>query len=138
MKTLVPFCLALCLLFAGTAFSQEQKTAFAKANVAKAGDGAACAELAWKKGNENTSYYLVERSTNGKAFKQIALVFTGEDNALVDYKFRDKGYAASGNTVYYRIGMVGENKELTYLPVQKVEPSSSAIANNPTAELKNK
>lgn len=138
MKTLVPFCLALCLLFAGTAFSQEQRTVFAKTSVTKAGDGAACAELAWKKGAEKTAYYLVERSTDGKTFKQIALVFTGEDNAVVDYKFRDKAYASGGNAVYYRVGMVAENKELTYLPVQKLEAASHDVAFDAANETKDK
>ncbi len=61
-------------------------------------------------------------------FKQVGLVFTAENAAVTNYKFRDKSFAAAGATAHYRISMVNEQKELTYLPVQKVELSSYAFS----------
>ena len=128
MKTVVSFFTAAFLLLSATAFSQN--TLFENAVLAKAGDGLLCVQLNWKKGGENTAYYLVERSSNGVDFKQIALVFTAEDGQFSAYKFRDKNFAQAGSAAYYRIGLVNDKKELTYLPVRKVEtaPANAALS----------
>jgi hypothetical protein len=128
MKTLYSLFVAAFVLFTSASFAQNQKTVFEGAYLTKGGDGAACVQMNWKKGSENTAYYLVERSTNGVDFKQVALVFTSEDTQFSNYKFRDKGFAAAGNIAYYRIAMVSEQKELTYLSVQKVDLASSIIS----------
>ena len=128
MKTLYSLFVAAFVLFTSASFAQNQTTIFEGAYLTKGGDGAAFVQLTWKKGTENTAYYLVERSTNGVDFKQVALVFTSEDIQFSDYKFRDRGFAAAGNMVYYRIAIVGEQKELTYLPTQKIDLASSTIS----------
>lgn len=133
MKTLLSFFTAAFLLFATTTYAQQQASVFEKAVLAKAGDGLPCVQLNWKKGTENTAYYLVERSADGKNFKQIALVFTSENPAFCNYKFRDKGYTESGNNVYYRIAIVNDQKELQYLPVKKADLSSTAFSVSPLA-----
>ncbi|HEU4903665.1 MAG TPA: hypothetical protein VFT06_12755 [Flavisolibacter sp.] len=120
MKTLVAFFVSAFVLLSTASYSQEQKSVFENAGLATAADGSSCVQLNWKKGAENTAYYLVERSADGKEFKQIALVFTAEDSQLVDYKFRDKGYASAGSAAYYRIIIVNDRHEITYLPVRKV------------------
>jgi hypothetical protein len=128
MKTLYSLFVAAFVLFTSNSFAQNQTTIFEGAYLTKGGNGAAFVQLTWKKGTENTAYYLVERSTNGVDFKQVALVFTSEDTQFSNYKFRDKGFAAAGNIAYYRIAMVSEQKELTYLSVQKVDLASSIIS----------
>lgn len=120
MKTLLSF-VATFLLIASTAIAQDQKSIFENVVIAKAADGTATVQLNWKKGAENTAYYLIERSIDGKEFKQVALVFTSEDANLVNYKFRDKGVASANGTAYYRICIVNDQKEITYLPVKKVD-----------------
>jgi hypothetical protein len=135
MKTLYSFFVAAFVLFTSTVSAQSQKSVFEGASLTKAGDGAACVQLNWKKGSENTAYYLVERSANGVDFKQIALVFTSEDAQFSDYKFRDKGFAAAGNNAYYRIAIVSDQKELTYLPVQLVDLGTSTTFG--TTEISN-
>ena len=122
MKALFTLFIAFFIISGNVAFSQEQKSVLERVAMAKAGDGSACVELAWKKGSENTSYYLVERSADGRDFKQVALVFTSEDMQFTDYKFRDKTFNASGNAPYSRIVLVNDQKELTYLPTKRVEP----------------
>jgi len=126
MKTFVSFFTAAFLLLSGTAFSQS--SVFETASLAKAGDGLPCVQLNWKKGGENTAYYLVERSSNGVDFKQIALVFTAEDEQFSAYKYRDKNFAQAGSTAYYRIVIVNDKRELAYLPVQKVETVPGSVA----------
>jgi len=120
MKTVVPFFLALFLLTASSLFAQERKTVFEAPSFAKAGDGSSLVNLTWKKGTENTAYYLVQRSIDGVEFKTVGLVFTSEDNNFSDYAFRDKVSEIGGAIeVYYRVGIVSDQKELTYLPVKK-------------------
>ena len=123
MKTILSF-VAAFLLIASTATAQDQKSTFENASLTKAADGAACVQLNWKKGAENTAYYLVERSNDGKEFKQVALVFTSEDANFVNYKFRDKGFASANGAAYYRICIVNDHNEITYLPAKKVDLSA--------------
>ena len=122
MKVYFTLFVAVLLFAANTSFSQNHKSVLERVSLAKAGDGALCVELAWKKGSENTSYYLVERSVDGKEFKQVGLVFTSEDPQFSDYKFRDKNYTISGNAPYYRIVLVNEQKEMAYLPARQLQP----------------
>lgn len=123
MKTLLSF-VATFLLIASTAIAQDQKSIFENVVITKAADGTATVQLNWKKGAENTAYYLIERSNDGKEFKQVALAFTSEDANLVNYKFRDKGVASATGAAYYRICIVNDQKEITYLPVKKVDLST--------------
>jgi hypothetical protein len=133
MKTLVSFFVAAFLFASVTVSAQDQKSVFENAILEKAANGTPCVKLNWKKGSENTAYYLIERSTDGKAFKTIALVFTSEDEKFCDYKFNDKTFASAGNTAYYRVTIVNDHKELTYLPVKKVDLSSTSFSASPVA-----
>lgn len=134
MKTSVLFLFVLSLLAATSVTAQDRKTALETIAVAKAGDGTPCTQLTWKQGTENIAYYLVERSHDGKEFKQIALVFISEDPSFTDYKFRDKGYTAANEAVYYRIGLVNDRKELSYLPVRRMELSGSTATTEGSAD----
>lgn len=130
MKTVVPFFLALFLLTASSLFAQERKTVFEAPGFAKASDGSSLVNLTWKKGTENTAYYLVQRSIDGVEFKTIGLVFTSEDSNFSDYAFRDKVNEIAGvDEVYYRVGIVNDQKELTYLPVKKTGLVNAIIKN---------
>lgn len=120
MKTVYSFFTAAFLLFAASSFAQSQKSFIESANLTPCADGTACVQLTWKKGTENTAYYLVERSADGNEFKPVALVFTSEDEQFADYKYKDKTPATTGSALYYRVSIVNSQKELTYLPVQKV------------------
>ena len=120
MKTLTLSLMAAFLMLSFIAFSQEPKTVFETASFSKTANNSPCVALGWKKGAENTAYYLVERSMDGNEFKTIALVFTAEDADFVNYQYKDKSFSASNNAVYYRITIVNDKKELTCLPVKKL------------------
>lgn len=126
MKTIVAFLSVLFLLTTTSLFAQDRKTAFENASFVKSSEGASYMNISWKKGTENTAYYLVQRSNDGKEFKTIALVFTSEESNFCDYKFKDKLVASEENSaMYYRIAIVNEQKEMTYLPVKKVAFSTA-------------
>ena len=116
MKTLL-FVLALTLVCL-TVSAQEQKTSFEKISVVTTSAGKA-AELSWKKGAENISYFIVERSTDGIEFKQCGIVFLSEDPAFEEYMFRDK-ITTNAVEVTYRIGGVSEQQTVSYLPAKKL------------------
>lgn len=126
MKTLAFFFTASFILLAAKSFGQEKKTVFEKASLTKAANGAAYVQLNWNKGFENTAYYLLEKSADGKAFGPLAVVYTSDDTALTAYHFRDKQVNVSEGTVYYRIALVDAKKEMTYLPVVKLALSSAS------------
>lgn len=120
MKSFATFFVAAFVCFTTASFAQDSKPVFENASLTKIADGAPFVQLSWKKGSENTAYYLVERSIDGKIFKHVAVVFTSEDANWTAYKYNDKSIGTSGNAVYYRIAMVSGMKEVTYLPVKKV------------------
>jgi len=98
--------------------AQEQKTSFENIAVVTTSAGMA-AQLSWKKGTENISYFIVERSMDGIDYKQCGIVFLSEDPEFNEYKFRDK-IAANTSGLLYRIGIVTEQKRLFYLPAKKI------------------
>lgn len=118
MKTTISTIIA-CIFFLTSASAQEQSTIFEKASLVSS-DKASYVLLNWKQGQENTSYYLVERSSNGVDFKQAAMVFTSEMPDFKNYKFKDSDISSANGAIYYRISIVNDKKEITRLPIKKV------------------
>lgn len=128
MKTRTTFLIAVILCFATAAFAQNTKASFEKAYLTRAADGIPCVQLNWQNGSENIAYFLVQKSEDGNVFKTVAMVFTSENPELTAYAYKDRTASADGKAVFYRIASVSEYKELTYLPVQKVEISVADAA----------
>ncbi len=65
-------------------------------------------DLKWSTETENNlSHIMVEKSTDGKNFKDAALVFTyGNTTAKSDYSFADKITKVKSGTIYYRLRTV--------------------------------
>ena len=65
-------------------------------------------DLKWSTETEtNLSHIMVEKSTDGKNFKDAALVFTyGNTTAKSDYSFADKITKIKSGTIYYRLRTV--------------------------------
>ncbi len=121
MKTLLTGC--ALLLFSTFSFAQESKTSLNNITVVSTSAGMA-AQLTWKKGSENVAFYVVERSYDGIDFKQCAIVFLSDNPDFTEYKFRDK-IASHSNGFLYRIGIVNEQKRVSYLPIRKlISPES--------------
>ena len=126
MKTLASFVAAFVLL-STVSFAQNKKSAFETAVMTKTADGKPCVLLNWTKGAENTAYYLVERSADGKEFRQVAIVFTSDEAQWTSYNFQDKNSAPFNGVVFYRIALVNDRKEVAYLPVTKVNVSEEKM-----------
>jgi hypothetical protein len=128
MKMLTSLLTAAFVFFATAAFAQENKTVFESAGLTKATNGAPCVQLNWRTGAESTAYYLVEKSADGIKFTSVAVVFASDDTQWTAYNYRDKSITASASAVYYRIALVSEKNELTYLPAKKVGLSFAETA----------
>ena len=116
MKTYLPALVLIFVCFFASA--QEQKTSFDGIAVVTTSAGMA-AQLSWKKGSENISYFIVERSTDGIDFKQCGIVFLSEDPQFNEYKFRDR-ISNTSHGLIYRIGVVTTQKRVYYLPSKKL------------------
>jgi hypothetical protein len=82
--------------------------------------------LTWESANEiNTSNYILERSTDGADFRQIATV-PAKGNSSNSYTYLDYSVASlMSPVVYYRLKMMDNNGSFTYSKVISVTFSSS-------------
>jgi hypothetical protein len=81
---------------------------------------------------QNNSYFEVERSSDMKVFKTVALVLdgfaaTGTSNGK-SYKFKeDAGDVRKGKTVYYRLKQIGTDNLVHYSEVMAVQMNATII-----------
>ena len=67
------------------------------------------------------SHFVLERSTNGKEWKDIATVFAmGGEGGQKGYTYKDKNVSASANILYYRIRLVDDSKETAYTSIKVI------------------
>lgn len=81
-----------------------------------AGKNALKIELGWAAGgNEETSHFILERSYDGEAFKEAALLFTAEDKDAPQYGYTDRIPALAAEAqVYYRLKIVDKKGNYVY------------------------
>ncbi|HEY0058382.1 MAG TPA: T9SS type A sorting domain-containing protein [Flavisolibacter sp.] len=66
------------------------------------------------------SHFVVERSTNGKDWKDIATVFSmGGQGGQKGYAYKDKNVTAA-NVLYYRLRLVDDSKETAYTSIKVI------------------
>ena len=78
--------------------------------------------LKWTTASEkNFSHFELERSTNGKTYDELAVVFSGESTAAEkNYAYTDKSVNTGIPLFYYRLKMVDLNGAVTYSQVQVI------------------
>lgn len=95
--------------------------------------------LTWKAREEGFSHYIVQRSEDGKVYRDAAMIFSRNSGAgYGDYKYNDKNLTSAGNTIYYRLVMVDQTGEATYSPVKvvrlnKVQSLELSVFPNPVS-----
>lgn len=78
---------------------------------------------------QNNSHFEVERSTDSKSFKTVAMVLdgfatTGKDGKT--YKFKEAaGEIRKGKTVYYRLKQIDNNNQVHYSSVMAVQMNAT-------------
>ncbi len=103
-------------------------------NVAQKGKAA---ELEWKSDGEiNSKHFVVQHSTNGLSFEDIAIVNTNNSAGVHTYRFTHPGL--TDGTHYYRLKMVDINETFTYSSIKWVQISnkeSIRVYPNPAQRL---
>ena len=79
--------------------------------------------LTWSSSTEeNFSHYVIERSADGKNYKDVALVFAaGNSGSVLNYSYKDKNVISSTGVVYYRLRLVEQTKEVSYSQIRSVK-----------------
>ncbi len=67
--------------------------------------------LTWKAEEENVSHYVVQRSSDGKNFSDIAVVFANNSTTASTYKYKDANLSNTNTIYYYRLQTVDQGKE---------------------------
>ncbi len=81
------------------------------------------ASLVWTTTNQiNFSHFVIEKSTDGKNFREAAVLFADEANtsAANDYKYKDNLQNSSAKVVFYRLKMVDANDKYAYSETRMV------------------
>jgi hypothetical protein len=71
--------------------------------------------------NENAVLFEVEKSTDGKNFMMIALVFGSDKTETDNYEFYEK---AGKKKAVYRIKIVNKDKVIEFSPVIEIDPKA--------------
>ncbi len=75
------------------------------------------ASLNWITTNHyNFSHYVVEKSTDGRNFQEVAVLFAdaSNSNATTAYKYKDNLQSCVSKVVFYRLKMVDVNEKYAY------------------------
>lgn len=76
--------------------------------------------LNWVTGHEkDLSHFVIERSTNGRDYTEVAIVFAmGTSNAVQSYSFADFVTTETRGIIYYRLRMLDSRKRHQFSPVR--------------------
>lgn len=79
-------------------------------------------DLNWVTGHEkDLSHFVIERSTNGVDYSEVAVVFAmGNSTAVQEYSYTDAVGTSSKGIIYYRLRMMDSQKRYQFSPVRLV------------------
>ena len=77
--------------------------------------------LSWAGTEEKFSHYILQRSTDGKNYTNIALIFPNETTSSNgNYQYKDANVSSSTGTVFYRLQMVDLTNESKYSDIRVI------------------
>ncbi|MDZ4795712.1 MAG: T9SS type A sorting domain-containing protein [Bacteroidota bacterium] len=76
--------------------------------------------LNWSTAQENNfSHFILEQSTDGSNFNQVALIFgAGESDSKKDYSYIDRNLTGRKGLIYYRLKSVDIDSKLSYSSIR--------------------
>jgi len=74
---------------------------------------------------ENFSHFVLQRSTDGKSYSDIATIFAKEAGQSSDYEYRDKNITSASGVLFYRLRMVDNTGEQSYSGVRTLRLTSN-------------
>jgi|GEM_PF-3550285 hypothetical protein len=126
LRNVTAFCAVMLCLLCSTAYAQERNASWkvSHAILPSASYEQPLTFNTWKNRvkisftgteNENISHYILEQSSDGTNFRQIALFFTEERAVARQYEF---SYAVPATTCYYRLAMVSKSGKIVRSNIQ--------------------
>ncbi len=84
--------------------------------------------LSWTTASEqNFSHYVIEKSTDGVNYSDLALVFAnGGTNSEANYQYKDAQVASATGVVYYRLRMTEKTNTYSYSPIRVIRLGKEA------------
>jgi hypothetical protein len=84
--------------------------------------------LDWVTGHEkDLTHFVIERSTNGKDYTQVGIVFAlGNSTAVQNYNYPDAINTTTKGVVYYRLKLMDSRQRHQYSPVKLVRINDGA------------
>lgn len=73
--------------------------------------------LSWAPYRGEVSHYVLERSTDGRSFTEVGLLFTGDSSNEPVYSYDDKFKSAYKGPLFYRLRVVGLDESEIYTPL---------------------
>ncbi len=67
--------------------------------------------LSWTGHEENFSHYILQRSTDGKTFTDLATVFATGNQGTASYKYKDAHVSSATGSLFYRLRLVDKTEE---------------------------
>ena len=123
------------LFFAGSANASQKYTTVNNPGIEYASLAATATDqsviINWVTASEqNNSHFEVERSTDMKVFKTVAMVLDGfaatGSNSGKSYKFKEAaGDVKKGKTVYYRLKQIDNDNQVHYSAVMAVQMNTT-------------
>jgi len=85
--------------------------------------------LSWTANEENVSHYVLQKSTDGTNYSDVAIVFANNASSASTYKYKDVNVSSSTSVIYYRLQMVDNGKEYgSYSPTRVIRLAKEAEA----------
>jgi hypothetical protein len=91
----------------------------------------------------NFSHFVVERSTNGKEFNDVTMIFAAENSTAANYTYSEAVRESASGLIYYRLKMVDQDGSFKYSAIRiiKLNQKNSQVAvttypNPVTSELR--
>lgn len=70
---------------------------------------------------ENFSHFVVEGSTDGKRYKDLAVVFSASADGFTDYSYKDKSVSSATGVLYYRLRSIDKTGDIGYSDVRVIK-----------------
>lgn len=77
---------------------------------------------------ENFSHFVIERSSDGKSFSEIATLFSAGGNGNNNYMYKDKNVNSPNDIYYYRIKCVDKTRETSLSSVRVIKLSKNNLS----------
>jgi hypothetical protein len=84
--------------------------------------------LSWTTASEeNFSHYVIERSTDGSNYSDVALVFAdGSATGSANYQYKDPQVSSATGVIYYRLRLMEKTNSYSYSPIRIIRLGKEA------------